>query len=93
MADHWKVVIPKQDSFMSVRKACWKDHIRLGPWPGSSLFNYWVHRNDLVESYIMPAVTSPGDERKEGSELDEQTRFPMKESSMHVISSGWMIAS
>lgn len=29
-----KVVIPKQDSFIPMRKAFWEDHMRLDPWHG-----------------------------------------------------------
>jgi len=33
-----KVVIPKQDSFIPVRKSFWEDHIRLDPWHGLKSF-------------------------------------------------------
>jgi len=33
-----KVVVPKQDSFIVVRKAFWEDHCRLDPWHGLKSF-------------------------------------------------------
>jgi hypothetical protein len=33
-----KVVIPKQDSLITVRQSFWEDHIRLDPWHGLKSF-------------------------------------------------------
>ncbi|KAL2073184.1 hypothetical protein VTL71DRAFT_10508 [Oculimacula yallundae] len=52
-----KVVIPKQDSFIPVRKAFWEDHMRLDPWHGLKSFQPLGSPNRLRRA-VYPASSA-----------------------------------
>lgn len=52
-----KVIIPKQDSSISVRKAFWEDHMRLDPWHGLKSFQPLGSSNRL-RRVVYPASSA-----------------------------------
>jgi hypothetical protein len=52
-----KDIVPKQDSFIAVRKAFWEDHCRLGPWHGLKSFQPLRSPNRLRKD-VYPASSN-----------------------------------